>query len=125
MRSATRNKIGKDPDYLAFIRDFPCILCLLIEEGATQRESDLQRAGLLGVSRVQMSQTEAAHVGDRGLSQKCPDNEAIPLCREHHREGKFSAHKLGKKFWTRWGIGRDEIIQILQHKYDAHCGVVP
>lgn len=29
---------------------------------------------------------EADHAGSRGLGQKCPDDECIPLCTKHHRE---------------------------------------
>jgi hypothetical protein len=31
-------------------------------------------------------EVEADHAGARGLSQKCPDNECIPLCALHHRQ---------------------------------------
>lgn len=29
---------------------------------------------------------EADHAGSRGLGQKCPDEETIPICTGHHRE---------------------------------------
>lgn len=81
MRSATRKKIGKDPAYLKWLQNQPCLVC------NTRKEQ-------------QRSRTEAAHVGLRGLSQKCPDREAIPLCRDHHRE----QHRHGKKFWKDFGL---------------------
>jgi hypothetical protein len=28
---------------------------------------------------------EADHAGRRGIGQKCPDNETIPLCTRHHQ----------------------------------------
>lgn len=39
---------------------------------------------------------EADHAGERGMSQKCPDEETIPICTNHHRErtdfsGSFKA----------------------------------
>lgn len=47
----------------------------------------------------------------RGLSQKCSDFEAIPLCAEHHRrEYPESHHALGKRFWERWQIDRESVI---------------
>lgn len=97
MRSATRKKTGKDAAYLDWIREFPCALCPL----GTQR-----------------SQTEAAHVGVRGLSQKSSDRETIPLCAEHHRLHKFSAHRLGKKFWQHFGLNRDALIAALNYAFD-------
>lgn len=44
-------------------------------------------------------ETEAAHMGPHGISQKAGDDTAIPLCGiAHHREGRESAHKLGRRF---------------------------
>ena len=100
MRSATRKKTGKDPEYLVWLHDLPCLVC---------------RPDGVG---MQLSRTEAAHVGDRGLSQKCPDREAIPLCRIHHRISPDSVHALQKKFWAKWSIDRDEIIRKLNARYE-------
>ena len=83
-RSATRRRIGKDPAYLEWIRTRLCLVCML----ETHQ-----------LNRFQMG-TEAAHVGERGLSQKCPDREAIPLCAVHHRLDRFSAHRMGKSSGT-------------------------
>jgi hypothetical protein len=63
---------------------------------------------------------EAAHVGKRGLSQKCPDREAIPVCAEHHRIWATSLHVLGKRFWAFWFIDRDELIAELRDRYKEH-----
>lgn len=94
MRSATRKKTGKDPAYLDWIRRQGCMIC--------------------GSARV-----EAAHVGLRGMSQKCPDREAVPLCAVHHRTGEASHHRLGKRFWDHYGIERDGIIAFYQRGYEA------
>jgi hypothetical protein len=54
---------------------------------------------------------EAAHVGMRGLGQKCDGFEVIPLCAlGHHREGTESHHRLGKRFWGFHGLERYEVI---------------
>jgi hypothetical protein len=98
MRSATRNKIGRDPQYLAWIRTLPCWLCENFHFD-------------------QRTRTEAAHVGRRGLSQKCPDREAIPLCTHHHRTGSASQHVLGKDFWTVWNVDRANIVSALNTYY--------
>ena len=97
MRSATRKKTGKSPLYLKFIRAQACILCL----------------------EQQLTLTEAAHVGNRGLSQKCHDRETVPLCAFHHRTGPHAAHVLGKKFWTLHGLDPEELIRQFQARFDA------
>jgi len=66
---------------------------------------------------AQHTRTEAAHVGDRGLGQKCSDRETIPLCAEHHTQGRDSYHKLGKKFWEHHGLDRFELIARLNAMY--------
>lgn len=98
MRSATRNKVGKDKAYLAYIRSLPCLCC----------DPDEQN-----------SPTEAAHVGERGLSQKCDDRETIPLCAKHHRLSKDSAHRAGKHFWKCWEIDKDTILRRLSSAYES------
>lgn len=106
MRSATRQKIGKDRDYLAFIVSLPCFLC--------------ERMGL-----AQTSRTEAAHVGKRGLSQKCSDRETAPLCGEHHRTGPVAHHQLGRNFWELHGINRSELLKELQRRFEEWCCIGP
>jgi len=99
MRSATKLRTGKDPAYLNFIRTQPCIACARL--GITQE-----------------SRSECSHVGDRGLSQKCPDRETIPLCLRHHREGWDSQHRLGKTFWKHWGLDREKLFKELQDRFE-------
>jgi len=111
VRSATKRKLGKDPARLAWIRSLPCVCCF----------PDLWRYQMNNV--IQTSSTEAAHVGERGISQKCPDEETIPLCGfEHHREGKFSAHKLGKLFWTHWGLDKEKLLAELKQQFEKEQG---
>lgn len=100
MRSATKRKIGKDPAYLDYIRSLPCCVCVTL--GASQT-----------------SLTESAHVGPRGMSQKCPDRETLPLCALHHRDGQFSQHAMGKMFWAHHDLGRDELLAMYQENYDG------
>lgn len=99
MRSATRNKTGKDAEYLAWIRALPCAVCAEPEWRGHR--------------------IEAAHVGDRGLSQKCPDREAIPLCPRCHRFDKDSHHRAGKRFWVIHGLDREALIGALNEQYET------
>ena len=105
MRSATRKRTGVDEDYKAWIRSLPCVACTAARGGNGSVESVF-------------SPIEAAHVGERGLSQKCPDRETIPLCVRHHREGTYSLHKLGKNWWTLHGIDKTALIAELQDRYE-------
>lgn len=100
MRSATRRHVGKDKAYLAFIHTLPCCVCVTMRVRQT-------------------SPTEAAHVGPRAYSTKCPDRETAPLCREHHREGQFCQHALGKRFWGHYDLDREELLGMYQAMYDA------
>lgn len=70
-----------DREYMDWIRSLPCLLCsikVLTRWAAFQIHlGDCYRV-------PQQTRTEAAHVGQRGIGQKCSDRETIPLCREHH-----------------------------------------
>ncbi len=94
----------KDKAYLAWIRESLCIICF----------PTLWRNYRDG----QLPKCEAAHVGERGLGQRCSDRETLPLCASHHRTGKDSHHVLGKGFWEYHSLNRDAIISELQRLYE-------
>ena len=104
MRSATRKQTGKDPRYLAWLRTQPCVACAAASRMAG-RVLDTP------IPTPYHGPTEAAHVGARGLSQKCPDRQAIPLCAFHHRTGPHACHRLGKRFWTLFALDPDAVIR--------------
>lgn len=85
-RATPRRGPARDPAYLAWVRSLPCLLAGLGCEGAV----------------------EAHHAGRRGLGQKCPDREAVPLCRRHHRDltdGQIPfARREARRAWERWAI---------------------
>jgi hypothetical protein len=82
-----RNRVN-DPQYLKWIRSLVCVI----------------------VSRKCRGFVEAHHAGIRGLGQRAEDNTAIPLCVRHHRLGEDSVHRLGKRFWQRHNLDRDDLI---------------
>ncbi len=88
----------KDEAYLEWLRGRRCVVCIA-----------------WGLS--QSTPTEAAHVGARGLGQKCDDREALPMCESHHRTGKLAHHVLGKWFWVNHGIDRDEALAAMHALY--------
>ena len=113
MRSATRKKLGKDPAYLAWLHTLPCCVCESMRQ--TLAEAGFPESSI----PQQSSPTEAAHCGPRGMSQKCPDREALPICREHHREGQFCQHAMGRFFFQHFDLDRDALLAMFQARYDA------
>ncbi len=110
MRSATKRGIGKDPAYLKFIRSLPCCVCILPWR--------LEGSGV-SYSNIQKTRTEAAHTGRRGISQKSDDRTCIPLCAEHHREGRGAIHRVGNNFWTLHNIDPARLIADLNARYES------
>ncbi len=108
-RPGKRRGSLKDRAYLAWLHELPCVVCILPWK--------LWLSGVV-YSNVQTSATEAAHVGTRGLGQKCSDRETIPLCGACHRTGRDSQHVLGKKFFQHHGLDKDKIIAELNRLYD-------
>lgn len=96
---ARRPKRTRNPEYLAFIRSLPCLICA--------------RRGM-----VQESRTDAHHHGPRGLGVKVPDERAVPLCHDaHHQYGPEAVHVLGKRFAEYHGIDMEAEIGGLQARY--------
>lgn len=114
-RKPRKRQPGDDPTYRAFVRTFGCVACF----GGIMEPDQF---GPLEAS-LQGSITECAHVGARGLSQKCPDCESLPLCAiEHHRVGPESHHKLGKRFWGFHGLDRMSLIKQMQELFRLNGG---
>lgn len=90
------------PEILAYwdwIRQQPCAVC--------------------GVRRF----IQAAHVGLRGLAQKCNGWEVLPLCRIHHERGlPESHHTLGKRFWLVHRLDRYALISDYKKRYFSLIG---
>lgn len=114
MRSATKKRTGRDPKYLDFIRSLMCVCCYQIDFDYPSGRQEFFEEQM----RDWKPAPEAAHVGERGLSQKCNDRETIPLCAEHHRTGKDSHHVLGKSFWDHWSIDKDALVAQLQKRFE-------
>ncbi len=121
----TKPRKGDDKPYRDWIRSLPCVVCVLMSAVRPLK------SGVLEVRLFYWEQvpnyhgpTEVCHVGVRGIGQKCPDREAIPLCTGHHRPwqqgGKDdSQHTLGKAFWQHHGLDRAALIAELNAMYDA------
>lgn len=116
-RKARKPKPGDDPKYREFIRSLPCLICHkpVYQYGILLEWFDV---GMTVASiGPQVAPTEFAHLGERGLGQKCPDSEGAPLCAVDHRTGPFAHHVLGKKWASHHGIDKQEIFAMLQEMY--------
>jgi hypothetical protein len=105
MRSATKKRTGKDPEYLDFVHEQPCAVFAV--------DRLFTKCG---------GRIHAHHSGDHGFSQRAPDSTAIPLCEAHHQAGPHAVHRLGKRFYQFHGIDRDELIAGLNRKFEEEHG---
>jgi len=74
-RSKKNKKRPRNIPYMLWIKTLPCAVC-----------------GWMG--------SEAAHTGPRGLGQKSPDEQCIPLCPDHHRHRKDALDVAGPRRFT-------------------------
>lgn len=100
----------RDPEYKAWIRTLPCVVCALWEIPYHQDQMEAIREFPNWKAYYQTSDTEAAHSGPHGISQKAPDSSCLPLCAEHHRTEVDSYHSLGPKFFAHHGLKEREIL---------------
>ena len=105
-------KPERNPRYLAWIRTLECIVCSWWRNAPEL----YRRKGLW----LQTTPTEAAHTGPHGIGQKASDYTCIPLCKEHHTEGRESYHKLGeRKFRAKHGLIVVKLTEALRARYEA------
>lgn len=119
MARSKRSKGLKDKEYLEWIASLPCVICMHLWQGLQRRERSMQMIEERLMGNHQRTFTEVAHVGTRGLSQKCSDRETLPLCVIHHRTGPDAHHKLGRRFWTYHGLDRDAFLKYFNDRYEA------
>ena len=82
-KTARRVSVLRDRGYLDWLRDCECVI-------------------RIGGPSLHMS--DPAHGPVNGRGSKGPDNEAIPLCRNHHEE----QHRLGwPAFEKKYGFSRE------------------
>lgn len=122
-----------DPAYLEWIRRWPCYVCLRMKcrkysfSFLEMIDDRVARASAAVSTLYCCGRTEAAHIGQRGLRQKCKDREAMPLGQKHHLHqtaggGPESHHSLGVKFWNHHGLERDTVMAILNDLYHRETG---
>lgn len=78
----------RDPDYLAMIRQCPCLKC-----------------GMEPSEAAHVRYASAAFGKASGLGKKPLDSHAVPLCSGCHRLDRDAQHSRGEKlFWIQLGI---------------------
>lgn len=114
-----------DKPYMAWMSRFPCLICAakMLFPSSSEQLVHLLVAGAAywHHSPCALLGTEVAHVGPRGLGQKCSDRETVPLCRAHHTEGKESERALGKRFWELHGLDKAEVIAAFNGEYERRA----
>ena len=84
----------RDKKYLEFIRECPCIACLVTTE-------------------FNIIECDPHHVNEKGkggIGTKCSDYRAIPLCHAHHVE----VHQVGRdSFADEYGLDYETVISRL------------
>lgn len=80
----------RDPDRLARLKKWPCIVCLL------QRE---KQTGITDVHHIKRN----ADGSKLGASQKAGDDRTIPLCCDRHHWNGVQVHMGSKEFEARYG----------------------
>jgi hypothetical protein len=79
---ATKTK--QEQEHMSMVADLGCIIC--------------RKMGYPN------SPAELHHIKDkRGMSKKASHFEVIPLCPNHHRNGKEAYHYSPKSFTEKWG----------------------
>lgn len=80
---------AEDPDYLALVRQCPCLYCGQDPSGEA--------------AHVRLA--SAAFRKASGLGKKPEDRWALPLCREDHLNARHAQHKRNEaEFWESLGI---------------------
>jgi hypothetical protein len=79
---------GRDPDYLAQVRQLPCLKC-----------------GMEPSEAAHVRYASAAFGKASGLGKKPEDRHAVPLCAGCHRLDRDAQHARGERFfWAELGI---------------------
>jgi hypothetical protein len=81
IRTITKARTRRDKEYISFIRQLPCIVCLSLDETAT------------GPSEAH-HQNPKGH-GGKGI--KTDDSRCMPLCNYHHRQ----RHDIGSDTFSK------------------------
>jgi hypothetical protein len=134
-KPAKRPEGYDNPDYRAWLKTWPCWVCLLLH----------CRKHLLNfpiickypetrdhfhheVSAADCGETQVVHIGPNAMGLRCPDRLAMPLGLKHHIHqtagGRWdSYHSLSRqKFFELFEINPDEVLETLHRLYREETG---
>ena len=99
-RGIRRVSVVRDPGYLDWLKQRPCVACV---------KAGLPRPmpGSVCIQWPRTATIDPAHTVNNGLATKGPDSSCIPLCRHHHDEmdGRLSTQVTTKKqFAAKYGL---------------------
>ena len=102
-------RTAEEKAYLDWLAQWPCLVCL-------KRLCDQSHQSIIGLSaearavtvpwsEAQCGPIELHHAGVRGLGQRSPDSECLPLGHKHHARkfdggGPESVHVYGKNWFA-------------------------
>ena len=92
----------KDQKHLEKVANLPCTLCFFLKQN-------------------QKTRTTVHHYHGGGLGKKASDLRVMALCDEHHQNGIFAFHKIGRiAFEEKFGIDQEGLIELTNRmlKYD-------
>lgn len=101
MPPVPKSVVVKDPEWLAEVRQRPCILKGF--PGHTCGDT------------IGNNPSEASH-----LAGKSRDDLAVPMCGVAHRTGKDAWHQGMRSFCLRWNLYKDELIHEAEAQYAAY-----
>jgi hypothetical protein len=83
-----KGDIDRDPAYLALVRQCPCLHC-----------------GMEPSEAAHVRMASAAFGKASGMGKTPPDQWALSLCSEHHRNARTAQHRRGElQWWDELGI---------------------
>ena len=134
-KPAKRPEGYDNPEYRAWLKKWPCWVCLalhcgkhLLDFAGTIAHAEARDLFHIGRSLWDCGQTHVAHIGESAMGLRCPDRQAIPLGSAHHLHetagGRWdSYHSLGrKKFFEHFKLNPDEILSELHRLYRQETG---
>ena len=100
-----RVSVVRDRGYLDFLKERVCIAC--------RSEINRSPTGTWPMRKL-FCEIDPAHGPVNGSGSKGPDNEAVPICRRHHRE----QHAIGwPAFEKRYGFSREAEAKVFWAAY--------
>lgn len=119
----TRNVDQRGKDFMAWIREFACVICEIESwQDWLDNGEDVTLGWLLYRGKhplYQESPTTFMHIGGTSAA-KAPNRHGLPGCQQHHdSDDPACEHKLKRKFGPHHGLDIEALILRLNQEFDA------